>query len=263
MQIHLLASGSDGNATLVISGKTAILIDAGIGPIQLKRRLALLDLDVSDLQALFITHEHYDHISGLAKKSFPKIPIFANRSTSSNAQFVLPKDIPHEWHEQQVGEMITIGDLTLTSFATSHDSALSVGFQVTDKREKLLFATDLGVTDTIIETEMRTADYIVLEANHDLTMLREGPYPLYLKRRVASQQGHLSNEQAADILATNINEHTRWIGLAHLSRTNNFPSLALRALERALNRVQDSLHPSLAIDVGVPLASGLPPVSSK
>ncbi len=226
--IHALASGSSGNATLVRAEGTAILIDAGIGSRVLTQSLATHGLLPGDLSGIVITHEHSDHIQSahaLSKRhgvllvaSEPTLRALYKRRTES-PHLVLP-----------VGDRWTIGDLGVETFSVPHDAADPVGVNVTHlpTGQKVSHLTDLGhVTDTVRQA-IRGANLLVLEANHDVSRLSRSEYPGYLKARILSDTGHLSNEAAVSLLchhALTHGPHTVW--LAHLSKENNTPKLAL------------------------------------
>ena len=261
MQVHVLASGSDGNSTVVTEGQTAILIDAGLGPRQIKARLAPLGIAASDVQACFLTHEHTDHINGLRRHSFPRLPLMGNLPTLTEVCAVSSIGTRYHCCEQRIGTTVTVGSLSITSFSVSHDSAASVGYIVRSSNEQLVYATDLGVASNELRLALTEAHYIVLESNHDMEMLRTGPYPYNLKKRVAGRKGHLANDQTASLLVDCLSERTRWLALAHLSRTNNTPRIALHTIEDSLvGRI--GLHPKLRIQAAPSAISGLPPVSS-
>ena len=261
MQVHVLASGSDGNSTVVTEGNTAILIDAGLGPRQLKTRLAPLGIALADVEACFLTHEHTDHISGMRRHSYPKVQLIGNLPTLTEVCEVPFIGTRYPCCEQRIGATITVGSLSVTSFSVSHDSAASVGYIVRSPSAQLVYATDLGVASSELHAALTEADYVVLEANHDMDMLRTGPYPYNLKRRVAGRKGHLANDQTAALLVSCLSERTKWLALAHLSRTNNTPKIALQTIEQSLiGRL--GLHPDLRVQAAPSAISGLPPVSS-
>jgi phosphoribosyl 1,2-cyclic phosphodiesterase len=258
MIVHILASGSDGNAALVLSDDTALLFDAGLGPRQLKQRMKPLGLDLSDITACFLTHEHNDHLAGLRRLSFPNIPVFANLATRNAALAQNPDLRRYHWEEHETSTSCQVGAFTVQSFPTSHDAARSVGFMVRDEEECLALATDLGTCSEPLAEAIAEADYLVLESNHDEDMLHHGPYPYHLKRRVASRVGHLSNRQTAELLHDTLTAKTRWLALAHLSRTNNEPSIALSTIYSALERLNriKGLNPNFKLKAAPSLASG-------
>ena len=255
IDVHILASGSDGNSTLVVSGSTAILIDAGLGPRVLRKALRSLGYDYSDLAACLLTHEHSDHIAGLERGSYPSLPLVANRLTHLSAEEIYPTLRRYQWIDLPLGAACQIGEITAESFATSHDAACSVGYRLTAGDRVLIYATDLGLSSSVLDDSLGEADYLVIEANHDETMLRTGPYPDYLKKRVASKRGHLSNRQTATLLAHHLTPKTRWCALAHLSRINNTPCIALQTVASALIEV-DALHPDFYLAAAPSHAAG-------
>ena len=254
MEVHFLGSGSDGNATLIVSRDTAILFDAGLGPRQLKQRLQRIGMTTSDIQACFLTHEHIDHVAGLKRISFPTPLLFANAPTWQATSWQHPETRRHAWQEMPPGSVCNIGDLYIESFATSHDAAFSVGYLVYQGKETLVYATDLGEVSSELYQAVAAADYLVLESNHDRQMLQNGPYPWYLKQRVASAYGHLSNAQTAELLASRLTPRTRWVVLAHLSRTNNTPQIALETVGAAIAGL--SLHRDFYLCAAPALATG-------
>ncbi len=244
MIFYPLASGSTGNACLIVENTTAILIDAGIGPRIMAKRMQPFGIGLADLSACFLTHEHSDHIHALSTVTFPKtLPLVSNTATWQAVCRQIPLAEQHPFRQLATQDLISIGDLTLQSLPTSHDGVESVGYLVYGKNgDCLLFVTDLGVPSAWLPQAIKMADHVVLEANHDLEMLKSGPYPWYLKQRVAGKQGHLSNLQTAEILAENLTSRTQDLVLAHLSRTNNRPELAVRTVREMLIRSDANLQ---------------------
>ena len=241
----MLASGSAGNATLVRSGATAILIDAGISARELARRLSCAGVDIDAFDALLISHEHNDHVRGAAAVSRRfSAPVYANRPTSRGAGLpsALKSDMMFEF---STGEAFKVGCLEVTPFAVPHDAAETVGFTISDGRARAGFATDIGSLTLEVLDGLSNCGLVVLESNHDEAMLREGPYPEFLKRRVDSPYGHLSNADAAELARSLYHDGLGYLVLAHLSRTNNHPDLPLKAVRAALgaggSRVRVSL----------------------
>ena len=227
--VHTLASSSKGNSVYVRLGDDEILIDAGISCKRLAEALRSLDTDISRIKAIFVTHEHSDHVSGLetAAKKY-NIPIHltepsARAYLSSKTANVARTAIIHPiLYTEQVGA------LTVRSFATPHDSAASVGFVVTDgtPEHTLALATDIGTLTDEVSDALIGCENVILESNHDENMLMCGDYPYELKRRILSDTGHLSNEAAAAFVSRLAASGTRRILLAHLSQDNNLPELA-------------------------------------
>ncbi len=233
MQIQILASGSSGNAVFFELGNTRILIDAGISARRIERGLASIGIRAGDLDAILITHEHSDHISGvevLARKH--RLPVYARPRTWSMLGFrdKLDSDCCRE-----LPLNLGIGQVEVVPFPISHDAVDPVGFCLYHQQMKYVIATDLGVVTPVVREAMACADAVVLEANHDLEMLNNGPYPFYLKRRIRSAVGHLSNHDAADLLTGIPRKSTMQVFLAHLSRQNNLPALAERIVCQRLS----------------------------
>ncbi|WP_311141760.1 MBL fold metallo-hydrolase [Lancefieldella rimae] len=240
IHLHILASGSSGNAAIVEGPQTSILIDCGLSRRELLRRSQELDIDTDRIAAVFITHEHSDHVSGLHvfAKHFDG-PIFATsgtahilsqRSSTAGVKFsLISTDVQKR-----------VGEISVQAFSTSHDVAEPVGFRFSLLGEKNLeidsigYCTDTGILTDDALTELTGARILALESNHDEHMLATGPYPQVLKERVGGPYGHLSNEQAASALAGLIRPNTRTVVGMHLSRENNRPSLAVRTLAAAL-----------------------------
>jgi phosphoribosyl 1,2-cyclic phosphodiesterase len=226
--VHALASGSSGNATLLRAGDVSVLIDAGIGMRKLVAALASQGLKPGDLSGAVITHEHGDHIqSAHALSKRHGVPLIASEKTLT-AFFKRKTQTPHLM--LPVGGRWRIGDLEIETFPVPHDAADPVGVNVLHRPsgQKVSHLTDLGHVTETVRRAIRGAHLLVLEANHDVHRLAGGDYPGYLKSRILGDHGHLSNEAAAGLLcehALNHGPHTVW--LAHLSKENNTPKLAL------------------------------------
>ena len=240
IHLHILASGSSGNAAIVEGPQTSILIDCGLSRRELLRRSQELDIDTDRIAAIFITHEHSDHVGGLRvfAKHFDG-PIFATSGTAhilsqrSSMDGVTFSLISTDAQKR-------VGEISVQAFSTSHDVAEPVGFRFSLLGEKNLeidsigYCTDTGILTDDALTKLAGARILALESNHDEHMLATGPYPQVLKERVGGPYGHLSNEQAASALAGLIRPNTRTVVGMHLSRENNRPSLAVRTLAAAL-----------------------------
>ena len=235
-----LYSGSGGNSTLISSGDTSILIDAGKSARTLCAALRNVGSDIKNINAIFITHEHCDHISALETlaKNY-EIPI--HMTEASARKFDRHPDSPVHArlvrHETAFCE--NIGDMRVTSFKTPHDSAMSVGYRIefpsADGTCALGVATDIGYITKGIAKGLMGCEAVVLEANHDEQMLEDGPYPYYLKLRIRSNKGHLSNGASADFAAELAKNGTKSFILAHLSKENNLPELAFDAVHSAVS----------------------------
>ena len=306
VRFTVLASGSKGNSAVISGGRTRILVDAGLSCREIFRRMKLAGEEPNTLDAIVITHEHQDHINGLAVTARKLgIPVYFTEATHrawvrwltprrqmSYAQWLelcrkqaaerraeleadlqspadtdpeeveadgssapaagasldppaeKPSDRPPSFKEDptwlpaveyfQAGRPFAIGDISLSPFTIPHDAADPVGFVLSAEGVRLGFATDLGYITPNVRQQLRNLDLLLLESNHDLEMLRDGPYPWAVKQRVLSRVGHLSNEAASEFLLTGYDGQARYVILAHLSENNNLPELARVAAERAL-----------------------------
>lgn len=225
MRIITFASGSRGNCTLVSTAQQHFLIDCGISMRRIKENLALSGLKPEDITAIFITHEHTDHVCGLSMLcKYCKIPIYAPRTVANHlsASIAGASDYLRVF---PVNEAVLFGSVAVSAFHTSHDTDESVGYRIEGDRVFAL-ATDTGCVSDEVFDGLRGADAVIIESNHDVDMLLNGPYPYYLKRRILSDRGHLSNAACA-LLALRLAESgTRYIVLGHLSRENNSPRKA-------------------------------------
>jgi len=235
LRIALLASGSSGNALLISSGSATVLVDAGIPA---KRVLAAIGsgAGAGRLDAVLVTHEHTDHVSGLPAitRRFP-VPVFATAGTHAAVRTRVAASSERVFVEP--GREVEIGDLRIVPFATSHDGAEPVGFTIADGTSRIVIATDLGVVGRSVRHHLAAAHCVVLEFNHDERMLVDGSYPWPLKQRIMSNVGHLSNGAAARELESFADAPVSALVLAHLSRENNDPTLAFDTASEALERV--------------------------
>jgi len=227
MRTIVLASGSQGNAILVKSGSSAILFDLGISLRKLKFRLAELNEDLSGLEAVFISHEHGDHINGLEifLRKIP-LPVFATQGTWDSP---LMSGLKQHRVCFKCGEPIPLNGFEVQAFRLPHDAAEPVGFIVSDREHKLALATDFGSVNALVLERLKGAELLIIESNHDEDMLRKGPYPWPLKQRILSRCGHLSNPDCARLLSKIQNHGLKNVVLAHLSEKNNRPELAYAA----------------------------------
>ena len=245
MRLCSIASGSSGNCVYVGSDTTHLLIDVGISAKRIEAGVATLGINLSDIDGIFITHEHSDHINGLgviARKY--GIPIYATsgtiqaiRQTSSLGRIdeslyfsILPD------------EKYIIKDITLYPMRTSHDAADPVAYKISHDKKKIGIVTDLGCYNDYTIACMQDLDVIYLEANHDINMLQVGSYPYYLKKRILGEKGHLSNEAAGKLLARLLNDHIEAVVLGHLSKENNLPELAYEAVKLELMMSDAGYH---------------------
>ena len=226
MKVCTFASASSGNCAFVSDGKTHILIDAGISMKRIKASLACVGLCPEDLTGILITHEHSDHIAGLNMLSkHYGIPVIASEECAYGVIRAVPA-AEKFISVFEAGREFDLRGLTVKSFRTPHDAPGSVGYTVQNGGSKFAYVTDFGsVTDEIVDAVMG-AQMAVVESNHDIEMLRHGPYPPYLQRRILSGNGHLSNDDSGVFCTALVNSGARYIVLAHLSKDNNTPRLA-------------------------------------
>ena len=235
MKLATLASGSSGNASLVKSGNTTLLIDAGLSGKRIEERLRQLGEEAEKLSGILVTHEHSDHTNGvgvLARRH--KIPVYV---LEDSLPLLKVGDLPPGCCRMvDRNANLEIGDLKLELFDTSHDSAASTGFVCFAGTKKVGFATDTGEVTSSMIHKLKGSDALIFEANHDEDMLWQGSYPYYLKKRVASSTGHLSNHDSGQALAKIIEKNTKRVILAHLSEENNLPQLALNTVGQILTQ---------------------------
>lgn len=289
VRFTVLASGSKGNSTLVTGGTTRILVDAGLSCRELFRRMKLADEDPATLDAILITHEHQDHVNGLAVTARKLgIPVYftegthrawmrwltprrqmtyaqwleqcrkqaasrqaeadANEGEPDDAEEVMVQAQTQEAAEPekdptwlpavkyfQAGQPFQLGDIAVSPFTIPHDATDPVGFVFQAEGVRMAVATDLGYMPPNVKAQLKRLDLLLLESNHDLEMLKDGPYPWSVKQRVLSRVGHLSNEAAAGFLEEDYDGQATYVILGHLSESNNLPELARVTAERALS----------------------------
>ncbi len=305
MRMTVLASGSKGNSTVIASSRTRVLVDAGLSCRELLKRMAQVNEDPAQLDAILITHEHQDHVAGLSVLARRLgIPVFFTepthrawvrmltpRTTMTYAQWLdrvqqeklaRAERVPHDYQGAaevivgtlptppqdpeilstlcaeaaeeedltpapkadptdlpaveyfQSGSNFSIGDITITPFTIPHDAADPCGFVFEAEGIRMALATDLGYMPPNVKAALKRIDVLLLESNHDLEMLKDGPYPWSVKQRVLSRVGHLSNDATAEFLARDYDGGAAYIVLGHLSEANNAPELALLAAEQAI-----------------------------
>ena len=233
----MLASGSSGNATLVATANTRILLDAGLSMRELGKRLAAVGEQLSDIDAILITHEHSDHVAGL--------PVLARSRDVQAAMYLTRLAAPSiDWGEAQpprlerfqAGASFQIGDIAVQSFGIPHDAIDPVGFCFAAQGVRIGVVTDLGYIPESVKYHLRRTDLLLLEANHDLDMLKVGPYPWSVKQRVMSRVGHLSNLGMSDYLIEDLDSSTSNLVLGHLSEQNNHPAIVQMIATQALEQ---------------------------
>ena len=233
MRFSVLGSGSRGNAVYIEAGNSSVLIDAGFSGKELQKRMEAIGRDLADVDAICITHEHGDHISGAGVISRRyEIPIVINGGTLEAASSKMGKLFGTTIIS--AGELIEVGDLEIRSFCISHDTADPVGYVVSNGNKRLGYLTDTGKVSHLMARRLLSCQGVILEFNHDLEMLKYGPYPLPLQQWVRSSRGHLSNDDAADFLIDLMEGEIREVVLAHLSEKNNTIELAREAAKKRL-----------------------------
>jgi phosphoribosyl 1,2-cyclic phosphodiesterase len=240
-----LASGSKGNAIYFGTKKTRLLIDAGIGARTVAALLSEINVDLSDIDAILITHEHTDHIKGLASLAMKyKIPVFANADTAKAIVEVLG-ECP-KFKIFSTGETFEFGDIEIHPFSIQHDTLDPVAFTMKTGSHKIGICTDLGFATTLVKKHLQECDYLYIEANHQPSMVHASSRPQIYKQRVLSRQGHLSNDQCADLLGDVVHSDLKHIHLAHLSQECNRPDLALEIVKKKLDEIGYQIDISIA-----------------
>ena len=233
-----LFSSSSGNSTFISSASTSILIDAGVSARRMVKALSEREIDPKTIGGIFITHEHTDHINAVRiLASNNGIPVYATKGTleALNENGVLNGKFPVNVMPEEGTE---VGDLFIKSFKTPHDSSESCGYTIMmPDGQKVSVATDIGHMTEEIMNNLKGSSLVMLESNHDEGMLRNGPYPYYLKRRILSDVGHLSNNACAETVTELLKSGTSRFFLGHLSRDNNFPALAYETSASALKTI--------------------------
>jgi phosphoribosyl 1,2-cyclic phosphodiesterase len=269
LRISVLGSGSGGNCTLVATERTRLLVDAGFSRRDTLRRLAAIGESADPVDAILISHEHSDHIAGLTSlvKGFSKkrtVPVFVTELTRQS--MILEEDAPRAEYQRAAsagaalgplfqeavpappprapfaiafeyihpGRRFTIGDIEVDAFTIPHDAVDPVAFSFCAQGVRAAVCTDLGYVPESVKHQLYGCQMLVLESNHDLEMLKVGPYPWHIKQRVMSRTGHLSNLAVADYLEQELDAETQVLVLAHLSENNNHPAIARMSAEQAL-----------------------------
>ncbi|MEE0204794.1 MAG: MBL fold metallo-hydrolase [Oscillospiraceae bacterium] len=236
MELSIFASSSSGNCALLTAEETNLLIDAGISFSKIKAAMEQVHRSPEDLDGVLITHEHSDHTKGvkmLLKRA--GVTVYAPPLVAEHLREQLP-----EYGEQietiDLQEPFALGDVSVTAFPTPHDVPQSAGYRVETAEACFCLCTDLGhVTDEVLD-DLLGADLALIESNHDVEMVKNGPYPWLLKQRILSDYGHLSNDTCARLAVTLAEHGTRQLVLGHLSKENNTPRRALETVSQALNR---------------------------
>lgn len=240
-----LASGSKGNALYVGTHQTKILVDAGLSARMLQKKLSEINVDLADIDAIVITHEHSDHIRGLAILGCKMgIPVFANSDTA-RAIYESIGDAP-KFKIFSTGEKFEFGDMEFDPFSIQHDAIDPVGFTIRTGGTKLGICADLGFATTLVENKLLQCDYLYLEANHQVEMVHACPRPPIYKQRVLGRLGHLSNAQASELLEKLLHPKLKHVHLAHLSSECNVPELAEKTVREMLAVKEAKVEVSIA-----------------
>jgi phosphoribosyl 1,2-cyclic phosphodiesterase len=221
--IASIASGSNGNCYYVGTETDAVLVDVGISCREVEKRMKAIGLDIATVKAIFVSHEHSDHISGLPMLSNKHgIPVYITPATQRNGRFSLKRELVRSFTS---GEPVAVGSLLITPFSKRHDAADPYSFTVAGKRLRVGVLTDIGRSCENVISHFSQCHAVFLESNYDREMLDKGNYPFYLKTRIRGGQGHLSNEEALELFTAHRAPYLTHLVLAHLSKNNNCPKL--------------------------------------
>ncbi len=244
MKIASIASGSNGNCYYLENDNEAILVDAGISTKQIVERMNTLGLSMSKVKGVFISHEHTDHVRGvdvLSRKY--SIPVFMTQQTYSSYGKIIKDSLLNFFSP---GKQVQLGKIHVKTFLKSHDAAEPCSFLVSAENRNVAVMTDIGVECSNVIDYIKNADAIFLESNYDDNMLQNGPYPPYLKARISSDLGHLSNTQAGMIALEYASSKLKYVFLSHLSENNNTPEIAFRTFNTFIKQRKD-LKPELSV----------------
>ena len=245
-----LFSGSSGNSTYIGADKTHILVDAGVPMKNIVSGLKQFDVDGRELKGILVTHEHSDHVKGVGAISRKfNVPIYANEETWEAMESKLGRIESANKRVFYNNMDFYIQDINIQPYQIPHDAADPVGFSLFFKNKKISIATDLGHTNNKIIKAVMDSDLVILEANHDAEMLKAGPYPMYLKKRILGRKGHLSNEDTGQALLELIKGKVTHVLLAHLSRENNYPQLAYQTVANILESNGVQIGKDIQVDM--------------
>ena len=240
--LSVLASGSRGNSTYVATERVRLLVDGGLSARELERRLFSIGASPKELNGIVVTHEHVDHVRGVGTLSRRyNLPVYLNKQTHQH----LPDSVGRldQKEEFVTGRSFFVEDLTIHPFAISHDGIDPVGFTLANDSVKIGVCTDLGAATKLVYRHLEHSSVLLLEANHDTEMLKNGPYPWPVKQRIKSRLGHLSNQQSAELLARVFSEKLQQVILGHLSETNNSAEMVLQTFTGLLdNHMREGLN---------------------
>ena len=252
IKICTLFSGSSGNSIFIGKNNTKLLIDAGVSAKRIINALYSIGENPSELSAILITHEHNDHIkgAGILSRRFG-IPIYANENTWQVIEKLIgPVDVCNKkfFYTEKNFE---IGNTNVLPFNIPHDAVDPVGFNIFIKNKKVTTATDIGHINAKVIKNIEKSDFVLLESNHDVEMLKVGPYPFFLKQRIMGEKGHLSNEMAAKTVVHLVKKGTTKFLLGHLSHKNNFPELAYQTVFSELHRNEIKIGRDILLDIAL------------
>ncbi|NPA36335.1 MAG: MBL fold metallo-hydrolase [Chlorobi bacterium] len=251
VRICAIASGSNGNCYYIGNNEEAILIDAGISRRKILQRMKMKNLDIRKVKAVFITHEHADHMRGIRVLSdLHSIPAYFTPKTYNRAR---PTDRPEKVVHFEAGDSIQIGEFTVHSFSKNHDAVDPVSFRVSINGFNIGVLTDIGEPCENVTSHLNKCDAVFLESNYDEDLLWSGPYPQHLKNRVASANGHLSNNQAAELVKNLKSSKLKHIFLSHISAENNKLDFALESFKEIGNTINvmptSRFEPTLVLEL--------------
>ncbi|WP_027430707.1 MBL fold metallo-hydrolase [Lachnospira multipara] len=246
MRMMPIASGSSGNCVYVGSDNTHILIDAGVSRKKIEEGLNKIDLSVKDLSAIFVTHEHSDHIKGIGVISRKEaIPIYATQGTIDGILEAGLGDMP-EGILNRIGVDIPfyLNDLVIRPFAISHDANEPCAYSITNANKKVAVCTDLGCYDDYTVENLKESNILYVEANHDINLLQVGSYPYYLKQRILGNKGHLCNESSGQLISKVLHPNLKKVILGHLSKDNNYEKLAYETVKLEIDQSENDYKAS-------------------
>ncbi|MBF7096700.1 MBL fold metallo-hydrolase [Alkalibacter mobilis] len=248
MRFCSLYSGSSGNSLYVEGTHGKVLVDSGLSGIKISRALNEIGSDPATVNGILVTHDHSDHVKGLGilSRKFD-IPIYLNMNTWLAVKDQIGKVKDENVNIIEAGKEFEIEDLCVKAFPLNHDAVDPIGFTIRSANRKIGIVTDTGTLNEEIYENIKMCDLVVMESNHDVNMLMAGRYPYFLKKRVAGEYGHLSNETAAETIVKLAEEGLRRVVLAHLSEENNFPQLALETTRNKLK--ENKLHETVSVEV--------------
>ena len=231
-------SGSSWNCYYLGTATDGLMIDIGIGIRTLKKYCKDYGIQLQSVKHLLITHDHADHIKSVGSFSYEyHVPVYATKAVHNGIDhnYCIQRKVADEMKQYiEVGQPFTVGDFQVRPFAVPHDASENVGYEIQAEGVTLVLVTDVGSVTEDVKDAISRANYLIIEANHDVEMVQNGPYPAYLKKRILSPTGHLSNAECGKTIAENMTEDLRHVWLCHLSEENNHPELARKTVETIL-----------------------------